>query len=165
MESLVLAAVDMVDVIETCHYLLDEHPEAKGHGATLPWRTRRTLETGVFVTYARPFVRSRRGGHMNRSKDLNNESKKDHDDILLRRDQVYAHTEQTHLRRIIEFDDPEARAKWLKEFGDLKENWFPPTPEGLKTVVALAEANLKGVLEEIGKLRERITGWPADATA
>jgi hypothetical protein len=156
MESLVLAAVDMVDVIETCRYLLDEHPEAKGHGAALPWRIRRTLETGMFVTYARPFVRSRRGGHLNRSRDLNGESRKDHDDILVRRDQVYAHTDRTDLRRIIEFDNPEARARWLEEFGDLKENWFPPTREGLTTTIALAEAHLKSVLEELGKLRQRI---------
>ncbi len=86
--------------------------------------------------------------------------KKDHDDILTRRDQVYAHTDRTHLRRIIEFDDPDSRARWLKEFGDLKEHWFPPTPEGLKTTIALAEANLASVLEEIGKLRERIIEWP-----
>lgn len=90
LETVVLAAVDMVDVAETCRYLLGDHPEAKDHGDGAPWRVRRTLETGLFVTYARPFAISRKGGHLSRAGGLSENLRKYHDEIVERRNTVYA---------------------------------------------------------------------------
>ncbi len=146
----------MFDVIETSRYLLGEHPEAEGHDRQMPWHVRRTLETGLFVTYARPFVQTRGSGHMKRAPGLNAELQASHDEIVFRRNRVYAHTDQSPLRRILEMKDAKERAAWVENRGELREEWFPPTREGLQTAIALAQAHLYRFLQEIDEVREQI---------
>ena len=153
LEALILAGGDMFDVLETSRYLLGEHPDAPGHDGQMPWHVRRTLETGVFVTYARPFIGMRGDGHMRRARGLSDELRASHDDIVFRRNRVYAHTDRTPLRRILELSDPDERAAWVRERGELQEEWFPPTREGLQTAIALATAHLQSFLEEIDAVR------------
>ena len=156
LETLIFAGGDMFDVIETSRYLLGEHPEAEGHDRQMPWHVRRTLETGLFVTYARPFVQTRGSGHMKHAPGLSAELQASHDEIVFRRNRVYAHTDQSPLRRILEMKDAKERAAWVENRGELREEWFPPTREGLQTAIALAQAHLHRFLQEIDEVREQI---------
>src|SRR5712692_7374699 len=80
LEALILAAVDMNDAFETALYLGDDHPDARGHGGKMPWHVRRTLETGMFVTYARPFAETRGRPSMKRASGLSGDLRSAHDD-------------------------------------------------------------------------------------
>jgi hypothetical protein len=40
--------------------------------------------------------------------------------------------------------------------GDLREEWFPPTRQGLEMAIALAAAHLQSFLAEIDAVRSRI---------
>lgn len=148
----------MYDVLQTAQYLRGEHPGALGHDRILPWHVRRTLETGMFVTYARPFVETRGRGlpQLKRARGLSAELQVSHADILERRNRVYAHTDETPLRRILELSNAAERAAWVREQRELSEVWFPPTREGLEDVVALATAHLEAFLSEIDEVSTRI---------
>lgn len=112
LHALVLGGSDMYDVLQTAQYLLGQHAEAPGHDGSLPWHVRRTLETGLFVTYARPFVEGRGRGlpQLKRARGLSAELQASHADILERRNTVYAHTDETPLRRILELSNAAERA-------------------------------------------------------
>lgn len=150
LEALVLAGIDMMDVFDTAEYLLTDHSHQ------MPWRARRTLETGLFVTYSRPFVQTRDRPPMNPAGGLSGELREVHEGVLIRRNRVYAHTDRTELRRIIEFSDPAERAIWIGQQGDLREEWFPPTDEVLRDLMELAREHMASFLEEIEAVRERI---------
>jgi hypothetical protein len=155
LEALVLGGIDMGDVVETARYLLGDHAKAPGHDGGMPWRARRTLETGLFTTYARSFIESRGDGlpRLKKASNLSGELRECHEEILTKRNKVYAHTDRTPYREILEFASPEERAAWLREQGGLSERWFPPDRAMLKDVVALAEAQLKSFLAEIGEVK------------
>lgn len=158
LHAYLLGGVDMHDVIETADYLRGQHVRAAGHDAGMPWRARRTLETGIFVTYARPFTEARGGGlpKLKRARGLPEELLKAHRDILERRHEVYAHTSETELRRILEIADPGDRVEWVRNQGELREHWSPPTRATLEDVMALAAANLASIVDEIEKTRAAI---------
>ena len=93
---------------------------------------------------------------MKRAAGLSDELRASHDDIVKRRNRVYAHTDRTLLRRILQLSDPVERVAWVREQGELQEEWFPPTRAGLETTIALAAAHLKTFLDEIEAVRSRI---------
>jgi hypothetical protein len=93
---------------------------------------------------------------MKRASGISDELRTSHDDIVERRNRVYAHTDRTLLRRILQVSDPVERAAWVRERGELREEWFPPTRAGLESTIALATAHLKAFLEEIDAVRTRI---------
>jgi hypothetical protein len=167
LHALVLGGIDMHDVLETATYLLGEHSEAPGHDGGMPWRARRTLETGIFVTYARPFTETRRPGlpHLKRARGLSPEQRESHAEILSRRHQVYAHTDDTPLRQVLQLADSGERAAWVREQDALSEQWFPPTRDMLTDVAALAAAHLDSFLEEIEKVRTAILAEVGAAAA
>lgn len=158
LHAYLLGGIDMHDALETAKYLRGDHVQAAGHEAGMPWRTRRTLETGMFITYARPFTDARRPGlpRLKRAPGLSQELRDSHRQILERRHRVYAHTDDSPLRQILEIADPRERAAWVSDQGDLSEQWFPPTREMLDDVVALAGAHLSSFLDQIEKTREAI---------
>jgi hypothetical protein len=45
-------AGDMDDVLQTAQYLRGEHPDALRHDGGVPWRVRRTSETGLSAHWA-----------------------------------------------------------------------------------------------------------------
>lgn len=153
-----LGGIDMHDVLETAQYLRGDHADAPSHDSEMPWRARRTLETGMFVTYARPFTDTRRLGlpRLKRARDLTSELRESHDEILSRRHRIYAHTDDTPLRQILQLADRDDRAAWVREQGDLSEQWFPPTREMLEDVIMLAAAHLGSFLAEIDEVRAAI---------
>jgi hypothetical protein len=150
----------MQEVVETAQYLRGEHPTTTlGHDGGMPWRARRTLEAGMFVSYARPFVRTRGGGlpTLNESRDLTPGQRAAHGQMIKLRNAVYAHTDQTPLRQILEFADDATLAVWASDGGDLSEQWHPPTRELLSDLVGLAAANLASFDAEVAQLRRRIS--------
>jgi hypothetical protein len=158
LHALALGGSDMHDVLETARYLRGEHAEVPGHDGGVPWHVRRVLETGMFVTYARPFAEARRPGlpRLKRAAGLSEELRATHNEILERRNKVYAHTDETPRRRIIELSDPEERAAAVRKDVEYLEQWFPPTRDGLADVEALAVAHLERVMAEIDEVRARI---------
>jgi hypothetical protein len=142
----------------TARYLLGDHPEAAGHAAVAPWRVRRTMETGMIVTHARPFVDSRGAGlpRLKRTVIMTAELRESHEEILSRRNAVYAHTDETPLRQILELSDPAKLEDWLSEpGGELREEWHPPTDAMLGDVMALTTAHLASFVHEIDAVRAR----------
>jgi hypothetical protein len=152
LHALLLGGADMQDALETAQSLL-EQAEISGH-ARLHWRVQRTLETGMFITYARPFTKSRRNGlpTLKLAQDLTKELVDSHNEIVRRRNTVYAHTDETGLRHILQTTGTAELAQWLSGQGELSEQWFSPKREMLADVVALARANLRTFLEEINEI-------------
>jgi hypothetical protein len=156
LETLIFAGGDMFDVFETSRYLLGQHPDAAAHDGGMPWHVRRTLETGLFITYARPFVEARGRRSLKQLRGLSDELRAFHDDIVNRRNQVYAHIDRTPLRRILQLRDPEERTAWVQKRGELREEWFPPTRKGLEILIELARAHLQTFLDAIDTVGTRI---------
>lgn len=156
--ALHLGASDMWDVWQSGRYLLGEDEEALGHADGLPEKVRRTLETGMIVSYARPFVDTRRGlPQMKRARGLSDELRATHKEILVRRHTVYAHTDNTAHRRILELGDPTVLAEWLRDpAATFTEEWHSPTDAGLRDLMALSKAHLDAFVDEIGRVRLRV---------
>jgi len=150
LHALLLGGIDMQDVLITAEYLL-EHPDTAEQDGGMHWRVRRTLETGMFVAYARPFIHTRKPGlpKLKLARDLSDELLASHDEVLRRRNAVHAHTDETDLRRILQTTSPAGLHEWLWESGELLEQWFSPKPEILSYIAALAKANLAAFLGEI----------------
>ena len=77
-------------------------------------RVRRTLETGMVVTYARPFTKSGLQ-RLKRPSGLGAEQRALHQQMLDFRDVVYAHTDDTPLREVVETRDRETLERWLRD--------------------------------------------------
>lgn len=124
-------------------------------------------------THPTPFVDARGRGlpQLKRAPGLSAELRDSHKEILSRRNSVYAHTDETPLRQILlQLADPGDRAAWVRDQGDLSEQWFPPTREMLDDVVALAVAHLESFLAAIEEVRalilateERLSAQPSSA--
>jgi hypothetical protein len=153
--ALFLGASDMRDVWETGRYLLGDHEEAQGHVSGVPEKVRRTLETGMVISYARPFIETRGGlQQLKRARGLSGELRELHEEILQRRHRVYAHTGNAEFRRILEFKDPATVAKWLRHpTATFSEEWQSPAPGGLLNFIALSSAHLDSFSDEIERLR------------
>lgn len=157
LEGLYLAGGDMHSVLLTARYLQGLHPDAPGQVERVPPEVRRILETGMFVAYARPFTNTR-FRRLARVRGISKDLHHTHEEILRRRNTVYAHTDETQLRRTIELADPAGREAMLRDQweADLHEEWSEVTITGLDDVAELAAAHLGKVLEEIEKLSIRI---------
>lgn len=165
LHALLLGVADMDDVGETASYLLGDHPEARGHDGEMPWRARRTLEAGMVVTYARPFAHTRGGGlpKLGRRSNLPTALLATHDELLRRRNVVYAHTDATPLRQILDVVDAGGLETWLNDPARFSEQWVPPTREILADVVTLAAMHRDGFLREADAVRVRLQDGAAQA--
>lgn len=156
LHALLLGGIDMQDVLATAEYLL-EHSESAERDDQMRWRVRRTLETGMFVTYARPFVHTRKLGlpKLKLARELSDELLASHDEVIRRRNAVHAHTDETDLRCILQTTSPAELRGWLHDSGELLEQWFSAEPEMLREIAELAKANLAGFLSEIEAIASR----------
>lgn len=156
LHALLLGGIDMQDVLATAEYLL-EHPESAERDNEVRWRVRRTLETGMFVTYARPFIHTRKLGlpKLKVPRELSDELLASHGEMIRRRNAVHAHTDETDLRRILQTTSPAGLREWLHNSGELVEQWYSPEPEMLRDIAALAKANLTRFLSEIEAITAR----------
>jgi len=73
--------------------------------------------------------------------------------IRLEHDEIAANPMLTGRFQLAE---PGDRAAWVRDQGDLSEQWFPPTRELLDDVAALAAAHLESFLAEIEEVRSLI---------
>jgi hypothetical protein len=142
------------------HLLETEQLLAEGREALV----NRTLEAGLIIVYARPFTASRGLPPLNPAPFQSERMRGVHQAYLDQRDSVYAHTDDTDYRIILEFDLPD----WLDQFVAtggrcFRETWSPPTPDLLEDVRALAVANRESFDAELKRLRQRLsTSEPPD---
>ncbi len=166
----------MSDVLESAHYLLGEHGDAPGHDGGMPWRARRTLETGMFVTYARPFTGSRGLQKLDRAPGVSRELIETHAQIVDLRHTIYAHSDDTPFRQIrkpVDLEEltawPEDLAAWVREPGalfedELLEQWLAPMRPMLEAICFLSEANRAHFATQIEQVSERLRLGPAAPT-
>jgi len=154
-ETLVLAASDMFDVREAALYLADD--------STMPWRTRRALETGIVVSYARAFSGSQGRPKLSPPSTLTPEQLNDHRELLEQRRKLYAHSDATSGRGLVELMGDDWRDRLAENF--LSEQWLSPPPEHLRDIAQLANANLNTFSDEAEQLRLRLVSPEHSARA
>src|SRR2546426_8238359 len=93
-----LAGESMFDVIAAAEFLRDTWLPNQPAGADHV-RVRTALETGMFVTYARPFTQSQLH-RLAPARGLTPEQRQLHEEILELRNSVYAHTDETPWREV-----------------------------------------------------------------
>jgi hypothetical protein len=168
LKALVLGRIDMGIVFETASYLLGEHTDAPGHDTGVPVAARRVLETGLVVTYARPFIDARGAETLSRARGLPGDLVQVHNEILELRSIVFAHTNDTPYRQLRKSEGldqpsawPEDLASWVTEEGGLLgqqfyEQWTLPTRETLDKLRALAVAHAEHFATQIDEVSERL---------
>lgn len=147
LQALLLGGEDMLDVTEAARYLIRDD-------TNIDARVRRTLEAGMFVSYARSFVETRGGlPKLNRASNLSADLLDSHKQIIRRRNAVYAHTDETDMRQI-QLSGP-ALDLWLSGQGELRHQWESPTAGMLQDVIDLAGIHLKKFHDAIVKIQKR----------
>jgi hypothetical protein len=147
---------DMSCVEATAEHLLEtEQLLARGYEALI----NRTLEAGLIIVYARSFTASRGLPPLKPAPFETDHMRRIHHAYLDQRDKVYAHTDDTNYRVILELDLPD----WFEQFvatgpEGFRETWSPPTPDLLEDVRALAVANRASFNAELERLRRRLAG-------
>ena len=152
-EALILASRDLLDVAICADQLL----VVAGTASQLHPRVRRVLETGILVTYARPF-----SGHSSRTirpaRGLSPELRKFHDEIIGRRNKVYAHTDHTDIRLIVNLRSTDAVDAFAA--GDdetmIREEADVLTEKGLTWLRELAQIHYTACHAEVDRLRVRL---------
>jgi hypothetical protein len=153
-QSLLFGMSDMACVEATAEHLMEtEQLLAVGREALL----NRTLEAGLVVIYARPFTASRGLPPLKPAPFQTEHMRGVHQAYLDQRDSVYAHTDDTGYRIILEFDFPDWIERFVEEGPTFRETWSPPTPDLLEDVRALAVANRASFGDELERLRQRLS--------
>jgi hypothetical protein len=92
------AISDMYAVVSAAHMLVSDIGEQR-----LDSGDRLALETGLVVSYARPFTQSRGGYQLQPADEPDDEDARElHEWLLAQRNRVYAHTDETEARRVLE---------------------------------------------------------------
>lgn len=166
LKSFVLGRLDMVAVHDTATYLLGEHADATGHDEGLPVAVRRAVETGLVVTYARPFTKRRGGFILPRARGLSAGLVQVHDQLLDLRKQFFAHNDDTPWRQLRHPEQlgellgwPEDLPTWIRDgigIEDLFEQWTLPTRQTLEDIRVLAEAHYARFEGEAERITARL---------
>jgi len=122
------------------------------------------LEVGTLVTYCRPFSGGS-GRTISPAPDLPPQLREFHDDIVRRRNTVYAHSDQTDHRALTNFrgrDGLVALADPDTDIDDLMvhEEWDDLTEKGLKWLRELARIHHSRARSELDRLRTRLLADP-----
>jgi hypothetical protein len=151
--SLLFGMSDMAAVEATAEHLLEADPTARDREALV----NRTLEAGLVIVYARPFIASRGLPRLIPGPFETEHMRRVHKAYLDQRRSVYAHTDETDFRVILGVD----YSDWLDRFVPnglmaVAETWSPPTPDLLEDVRALAVVNRENFKAELERLRRRL---------
>lgn len=147
----------MLDVIAAAEYLLAHRPGPNEDQDEA--RLRRVLETGMVITYARPFTKSRGFAKLGAPAGLEPRLRSLHDQILTFRAVLYAHNDNTPLRQIVEFTEHAAFERWLREDTDSwQESRYFPTPKLFSELIELARANLVSFFADHEQLVALVSG-------
>jgi hypothetical protein len=119
-----LARGDMRQVVAAAKALHDER-----HNGDLC----RALETAIVVCYARPFGRRNKVGALHENWGPLKQFPKIHAQLLSLRDKVYAHTDETEARQVVDVG-----ALLGLEAPSCTEGWFPIKREALASIAMLA---------------------------
>jgi hypothetical protein len=157
--ALIFGVNDMRAVEATAEYLLDtgfEYLIKTGEHVAGP-HVRRTLEAGLVVVYARPFTATRGLPRLSPPSYESEALRSFHETILEQRDSVYAHTDESNFRIVLDLEDP----AWLERFmasgaKDFAETWSPPTKRTLPFFIDLAAANRESFVAEMDRLHQRM---------
>jgi hypothetical protein len=143
-----LAEADMAQAAAAARALQDE---SEGNGPL-----RRALETAIAVSYARPFAAGNRAGSLGTGwEPANPRQAAFHDALIDLRNQVYAHTDRTEARSVVD----------LKQLLGLKqdeggrryaEEWQALNVQLLPEIIGLAASQQERFREEITKLEARL---------
>jgi hypothetical protein len=152
-EVLSLALRDFWDVGLCVDYLLD----ASNVAHQLNSRVRNVLETGMLVTYARPF-NGKSGRTISPASDLSPILRGLHDDIILRRNKVYAHTDYTDFRQIVNLRSDGAISAFIAGDDETlnSEVWDYLSDEGLLHLGKLCQIHYTQSHAEHDQLREEL---------
>jgi hypothetical protein len=160
LRAVTLGAIDMWDAFNVAQYLLGDDDQAPPpHPQGLPTRVKRTLEAGMVITYARPFLAGRGQGlpRLSPAKNLSPELQASHEELLTRRNSVYAHNDETTLRQILEFADERTFTAWLQQpDGTSSEAWDSPAEGALTDLMTLTTRHLERFSTEAEHIRQRL---------
>ncbi len=147
-EFLHLACRDFWDVGICVDYLLETA------AAALDPRVRLALETGMLVTYARNFS-GKKGRTVVPAEDLSPRLRALHEDIVVRRNKVYAHTDHTSFRQITDFRVESAASAFGTgdDATSVREEWDYLSDDGLSYLGQLARAHYTMCHSEVDRLR------------
>ena len=150
-EFLFLAGRDFWDVGIGVDHLI-ENPQPDG----LATRVRIIFETGLLMLYCRPFSGSG-NRQISRDPELSNELRTFHDDVMNRRNKVYAHTDHTDHRLIRDFRSATG-LEVLHNFenSQVREEWDSLTDQGLMSLRELASIHHRRVTGEMERIRARL---------
>jgi hypothetical protein len=120
--------------------------ETEGNGPL-----RRALETAIFVCYARPFKPNGVGqlGPEWRPRSAGNAII--HDALVAARDKVYAHTDKTEFRQLVEAPDG-------YEPGSYIEQWLPVDVVVLAVIIRVASEQQARMRAEIERVQSELQG-------
>ena len=152
-EVLTLALRDFWDVGICVDYLLDVHTTTHQPDP----RVRNVLETGMLVTYARPFS-GRSGRTVDPAGELSPILRGLHEDIILRRNKVYAHTDYTDFRQIMTLRSDDAIQDFIVGDDETlnREERDYLSDEGLLLLGELSRIHYTRTHAEVDRLRERL---------
>lgn len=150
LQALFLGGQDMVDVANTVKYLVENF-------ADLNPSTKRVLEAGLTVTYARPFLPADKKSlpQLNRASNLADDLLDSHNQLIKRRNADYAHTDQEGSRRFSKFSQHDLD-QWVSGQGELSHEWDSPTTRMLDDIIILTEKNLQKFCSEIASIKGRL---------
>jgi hypothetical protein len=143
------AASDMRLVADTAAALIDAR-EADGPARMFD----RVLETGMVVTYARPFLESNNAGVGRRDRPHDADDRALHDELVDLRDRYYAHADhgpERTLRNATAMLGQSGRPRFV-------EQWEQLAPAKLRAIADLATRQAEGFEAEADGLDERLWG-------
>lgn len=151
-EFLFLAGRDFWDVGIGVDYLTKD-----SHAAALPGRVRKVLEEGLLIAYCRPFS-GKSGRTVSPAPDLSEQLRQFHDGILIRRNQAYAHTDDSVHRLVKDLRSSEAESILQSfETAEVSEEWDSLTDHGFYWLRELARIHHRRVDDELARLRGRLS--------
>ena len=135
LERLILAVSDMGDAADAARFL---RSALRGDEGFVSPHVQRALLTGLFVSYARPFTRSRGNPRLPvaPTTGLSTEEQTTHKWALAERDRVWAHSEREGHRRVVQFQEAPAPGS----VASLQESFEPPSLEDIAKLGELADS-------------------------
>jgi hypothetical protein len=113
----------------------------------------RALETACVVIYARPFSSNNIGRLGEEWAPTGHDERALHDELCKKRDQVYAHSDETSLRDVVDIGTSIG-----KEHPVYVEQWHPVNRDVLPAFIAMAWAQEKRFYDEAVKIERQLGG-------
>jgi hypothetical protein len=113
----------------------------------------RALETACVVIYARPFTANKIGRLGDEWAPTDPEERALHDELYRKRDQVYAHSDETPMRDVVDIG-----ASIGKDYPVYAEQWHPVNREVLPAFIRMAWAQEKRFYDAAVEVEHKLGG-------